>query len=48
MGNTQLSGRLSYMHGEEDYDNAKANGTTQNNTAAKNKIDRWQIGGQAA
>jgi hypothetical protein len=48
MGNTQLSGRLSYMHGEEGYDNAKANGTTQNNTAAKNKIDRWQIGGQTA
>ncbi len=48
MGNTQLSGRLAYMHGEEDYANAKANGNPQNNTAAKNKIDRWQIGGQAA
>jgi hypothetical protein len=48
MGNTQLSGRLSYMHGEEKYANAVINGASLANTGATNKIDRWQIGGQAA
>ncbi|WP_126443831.1 autotransporter outer membrane beta-barrel domain-containing protein [Sulfuricystis multivorans] len=48
MGNTQLSGKLGYMHGEEKYDEAKLNGTTLNSTGATNKIDRWHLGAQAA
>ena len=36
-GNWQLSGKGSYLYGEEKYDNAQ-----------KNKVDQWRIGGQAA
>lgn len=45
-GNTQLTGRLGWYHGEEDYDNAKANGATLSGTAAKNKLDQWRLGVQ--
>lgn len=48
MGNTQLSGRLGWMHGEEDYADAKANGATMNKTGATNRIDQIRLGGQAA
>lgn len=48
MGNTQISGKLGWMHGEEDYDNARVNGAALVNTGAKNKIDQWRIGGQAS
>lgn len=48
MGNTQLSGRLGWLHGEEDYANAKVNGATQSGTAAKNRIDQLRLSGQAA
>ncbi len=48
MGNTQISGRFGWMHGEEDYANARANGATVNNTGAKNRIDQWRLGAQAA
>ena len=44
----QFTGRFGYLHGEEDSGNLKVNGATQNNTAAKNKLDRWQMGAQAA
>lgn len=48
MGNTQLSGRLGWMHGEEDYDNARVAGATLANTGATNRIDQLRLGGQAA
>lgn len=43
----QFTGKLGYLHGEEDIGNTKVNGATMNNTAAKNKLDRWQLGVQA-
>ncbi|MCX8087256.1 MAG: autotransporter outer membrane beta-barrel domain-containing protein [Rhodocyclaceae bacterium] len=48
LGNTQLSGRLGWLHGEEKYDNAKNNGAIFNNTGARNRIDQLRLGGQAA
>lgn len=45
--NIQLTGKLGYLHGEEDIGNIKVSGAAQNNTAIKNKLDRWQLGGQA-
>jgi len=45
--NIQLTGKLGYLHGEEKYGNTKTNGVTNLNTAAKNKMDRWQLGAQA-
>jgi hypothetical protein len=41
-GNWQLSGKGSYLHGEEKLD---ALGT---NAATTNKVGQWRIGGQAA
>lgn len=43
----QLTGKLGYLHGEEDRGLTNVGGVTQANTAAKNKLDRWQVGGQA-
>jgi hypothetical protein len=48
MGNTQISGKLGWLHGEEDYENARAGGVTLANTGAKNKIDQWRLGAQAS
>lgn len=48
MGNTQVSGKLGWLHGEEDYDNSRLNGAALANTAAKNKIDQWRLGAQAS
>jgi hypothetical protein len=45
--NLQFTGKLGYLHGEEDFGNTKVNGATMNNTAAKNKLDRWLFGVQA-
>lgn len=42
----QLTGKLGYLHGEEDFGQTKLNGAPRNNTAIKNKLDRWQLGGQ--
>ena len=44
----QFAGKIGYLHGEEDFGNSKLSGVTQNNTAAKNKVDRWLLGVQAA
>jgi hypothetical protein len=44
----QFTGKLGYLHGEEDFGNTKVNGVTMANTAAKNKLDRWQLGAQVA
>ncbi len=43
----QFSGKLGYLHGEEDFGLAKINGTAQANTASKSKMDRWVLGVQA-
>lgn len=42
----QVTGKVGYLHGEEDFGLSKVNGAAQANTAVKNKIDRWQLGGQ--
>lgn len=47
MDKIQLTGKLGYLHGEEDYGNSKVNGTTQSGTAAKNKLDQLRVGLQA-
>jgi hypothetical protein len=43
----QLTGKFGYLHGEEDFSNTRVAGVTRVNTAAKNKLDRWQLGIQA-
>jgi hypothetical protein len=43
----QFSGKLGYLHGEEDFGLAKVNGAAQANTASKSKMDRWMLGIQA-
>lgn len=45
--NWQLSGKLGYLHGEEDFGQTKLNGAAQANTASKSKMDRWILGVQA-
>jgi len=42
----QFTGKFGYLHGEEDFGNAKVAGTTINNTAAKSKLDRFLLGAQ--
>lgn len=42
----QFTGKIGYLHGEEDFGLAKLNGVAQANTAAKSKLDRWQLGAQ--
>ena len=43
----QVTGKLGYLHGEEDFGLAKINGVAQANTASKSKMDRWLLGVQA-
>ena len=45
-GSWQLAGKLSLLHGVEDYDNTKVAGTSFANTGAKNTIDQLRIGAQ--
>lgn len=47
MGNIQLTGKLGYLHGEEDYGNSKVSGVAMAGTAAKNKLDQVRLGVQA-
>jgi hypothetical protein len=42
----QFSGKLGYLHGEEDFGLSKVNGVAQANTASKSKMDRWMLGVQ--
>ena len=42
----QFSGKLGYLHGEEDLGQTTVNGTAVANTAAKNKLDRVLVGAQ--
>lgn len=47
MGNLQLSSKLSYLHGEEDYSDSKNNGVTLANSKSKNTLDQVRVGAQA-
>lgn len=47
MNNIQYSGKLGYLHGEEDYTDSKIAGVTAAGTAAKNKLDQIRLGVQA-
>lgn len=47
MGDWQLTGKASYLHGEEDYGNTKVNGAVRLNTDSKNKLDQIRLGAQA-
>lgn len=47
-GNWQVTGKGSYLHGEEKYEDQKVAGVTIANSATKNKIDQWRLGVQAA
>ena len=42
----QFSGKLGYLHGEEDLGLTTVNGVAVANTAAKNKLDRMLVGAQ--
>jgi hypothetical protein len=43
----QLTGKLGYLHAEEDYGDSKTNGVTNTNTRNKNKLDQFRLGVQA-
>lgn len=47
MGNMQYTGKASYLHGEEEYEDAKLAGATLAKTGSTNKIDQIRIGAQA-
>jgi hypothetical protein len=47
MGNVQLTGKASYLHGEEDFGNSKLNGVKQANTDSTTKLDQIRLGAQA-
>lgn len=45
--NFQLTGRLGYLHAEEDYGNSRTNGSVNFFTKNKNKLDQFRAGVQA-
>lgn len=47
MGDWQITGKASYLHGEEDYGNTKVNGVAQANTGSTNKLDQIRLNAQA-
>lgn len=47
LDNWQLTGKLSYLHGNERYGNTKVNGVVQANTKSKNSLDQLRLGVQA-
>ena len=47
MDKIQLTGKLGYLHGEEDYGNSQVSGVYQPGTAARNKLDQMRLGLQA-
>ena len=47
VGNWQFTGKASYMHGVEDYDNVSINGVRIAGTDVKNKVDQIRFGAQA-
>lgn len=48
LGNLQVSGKGSYLFGQEKSGDAKNNGTTMANTKATNEVGQFRVGGQAA
>lgn len=48
VGNWQMTGKGSYLYGEEKYGDLNTNGTILVNTATKNKLDQWRLGAQAS
>lgn len=46
-GNAQVTGKLSYLHGEEKYGDIRAAGVSYANTGARNTIDQMRLGVQA-
>lgn len=47
LGRWQFTGKASYLHGKEDYDNTKVNGVRFANTDVKNRLDQLRFGAQA-
>lgn len=47
LGRWQFMGKVSYLHGKEDYDNTSVNGVRFANTDVKNKLDQVRFGAQA-
>ena len=43
----QLTGKASYLHGEEEYGNSKLAGVTTASTGSTNKLDQVRLGAQA-
>ncbi|MEI7432049.1 MAG: hypothetical protein WCL27_16500 [Betaproteobacteria bacterium] len=43
----QLTGKLGYLHSEENYGDSKSDGVTNANTKNKNTLDQFRIGAQA-
>jgi len=48
MGNLQYTGKASYLHGEERYDNYTNAGAAVAGTGTTNKLDQFRFGAQAA
>lgn len=48
LGNWQVTGKGSYLFGQEKSDNSKTNGATVNNTKVTNEVDQFRLGAQAA
>lgn len=48
LGDMQFSGRASYLHGVEKYDDIRVNGTSQAGTGARNTIDQVRLGAQVS
>ena len=46
-GSWQVTGKGSYLYGEEKYGNLTTNAATMANTATKNKVDQFRLGAQA-
>ncbi|MEW6163668.1 MAG: hypothetical protein AB1642_01255 [Pseudomonadota bacterium] len=47
MGNWQVTGKASYLHGEEEYGNTRTGATVRAGTASTNKLDQIRLGAQA-
>jgi hypothetical protein len=48
MGNWQYTGKASYLHGEEKYEDSTIAGVKTANTGSTNKIDQLRLGAQAS
>ena len=46
-GNWQITGKASYLNGQEKYGDIKNSGATVANTGTTNKVDQWRLGAQA-